>query len=56
MGSYCAGCGSQIDDDARFCGDCGKDEAPAVNDGAFGLFQTVPHIAPPRPIPLYSVR
>ena len=24
MGSYCAGCGSQIDDDARFCGDCGK--------------------------------
>ena len=24
MGSYCTGCGSQIDDDARFCGDCGK--------------------------------
>ncbi len=24
MSSYCTGCGSQIDDDARFCGSCGK--------------------------------
>ena len=24
MGSYCTGCGSQNDDNARFCRDCGK--------------------------------
>ena len=24
MGNYCTGCGSQNDDDARFCRDCGK--------------------------------
>ena len=24
MGSYCTGCGSQNDDDARFCRNCGK--------------------------------
>ena len=24
MGSYCSSCGTQNDDDARFCRDCGK--------------------------------